>query len=610
MRRAAPRRSSNLACRRTSRRASISACRLAPWVLLALALPCLADPTAPAPAAAPALTGAAKPATPVKAPETPAVVLKARELVKQGKTQEAEQALLEALPTHGASVPILMPLADIFATDDRKEEAIELYGRVLTKLDPKYAEAAKRLKRLFYDGRFPRELSLSLLGVSPVAFTVDACRLAPEFHVSPDATRRFAFSTSLLFPEELTRNTHAPWIALPATGGQSASQMYNRVLYGLLDDPGSETLHTRWMLGYPSDTILTSGADYTDLASHIMHLLLRAHVYAEEYLAYDRLPAEGTLLRVFLTEEGPTGAEQSGDRIFIYDIDHDREPLEWYREVLHEAGHMLLPQVGPFEGDDKWGNGELGERLFLQWMLEEAGTVEKSPWPSDKARAAFDKLWRPCSGEASQYLVDHCRVPMGGWQNTEPESFEGKDALERFCAFCLWVEAANGRAALANALHTAKGTTPADFVAAYKGVVAQTLAKGAPLWVDAGALNMVSSKLAQAPQEGAVRREQIVLGEGGHANFRIYLPVGKWQLTPRIGSEARAHLSVRVDDAKVFVTEPNTALDLGDVTEGWHEITIKCGPPGPVQLLGLLIQGPQAEGDKGPAAQPGTGGAG
>ena len=514
------------------------------------------------------------------------LVARAQKLIEDGKQNEAETVLLEAVKAGPRHVPAFLALAELYESMDRKEEAMELYGHVLSRIDARQQRARDRFRRLFYDGRFPRELRFGYLKHGPVAFDVDQCRLSDEFRVSADPVRRFAYTTSLIFPEELTRGKAAPWVRLPPSSGTYGNSMYNRVCYGVIADPGTEIMRTRWVLGYPSPTILLSSGEYSSLAGRLLQVVLRGHIYSQEYLGLERRPAQGDLLRVFLSEDGPTGAEQIEDKIFFYDVDHDREPLEWLREALHEVGHMLLPRVGPFEGDERWGNGDLGERLLFQWLLEEAGLVTQGPWPSGAAAEALDQMWSGGHVRANDYLLERCRLPLGAWLATAPEGFEDRDGIERFAGFCLWVQAAHGRKVLAAMLGSSEGTAPSDYMTAYKKIVSKVLAEGV-LRLDAGALNPVGSKLIQPAREGAVRRELIALGQDGHVTYRAYLPAGDWTLTLEHSGGAEAALKVTLDGARELAGDGNAAMDLGETAEGWHDIQVVCGSPGPVELVGL-----------------------
>ncbi len=85
---------------------------------------------------------------------------------------------------------------------------------------------------------------------------------------------------------------------------------------------------------------------------------------------------------VYLCKEGKAGGEQmmTEDRIngkvypvnniYIYDVPSFTKPIEMLREVAHEYGHATLPPIGGFGEPEDWANGDLGERLYLQWFRE------------------------------------------------------------------------------------------------------------------------------------------------------------------------------------------------------------------------------------------------
>jgi hypothetical protein len=543
---------------------------------------------------APTVPTAPKTETPqVAAPQAPKATTadqlkQADQLLADGKKDEAEKVLLQAVKDAPRDTAPMLRLASLYESLDRKEEAFELCAHILTNLDPKQAEAETMIQRLVYRGRFLRECPVSFLKYVPVSASVDSCRLSREFRFSGEPERYFAYTTSLLFPEELTSGKPAPWIPLPTSIGKAASTMYNRLAYGMLGDPGGEILRTRWLLGYPSSTILTSGKDYSPLAGHVLQVFLRTHVYAQEYLGLDRVNTEGLPIRVYLTEEGPTGAEEDDGKVFFFNVGNGRESVEWLREVCHEAGHLFLPQIGPFEGDDRWANGAVGERLFMQWLMEEAGNVAGERWPSEAAGEALDNMWGADHVAADRYLLRDCRLPLNAWLSQPPESFQGKDACELFAGFCLWVQAAHGRPFLAATLREATGATPADILAAYRRIIAKVTA-GHPLSLDAGSLNPVASKLSQPLREGAVRRESVVLGQDGYAVLRVYLPAGKWTATIAHNGPGAAKLAMTTDGQGLVMGPDKTPLDLGELADGWHEIKVLCLSPGPIELFGLTF---------------------
>ena len=78
-----------------------------------------------------------------------------------------------------------------------------------------------------------------------------------------------------------------------------------------------------------------------------------------------------TPLDVWMTSSGEAGGEQFRSSIYIYNYILERSGIEWARELAHEYGHYLLPGASGYDDPENWGNGVLGERLFLKWMGEE-----------------------------------------------------------------------------------------------------------------------------------------------------------------------------------------------------------------------------------------------
>ncbi|MEA2552682.1 MAG: hypothetical protein QOJ65_858 [Fimbriimonadaceae bacterium] len=71
-----------------------------------------------------------------------------------------------------------------------------------------------------------------------------------------------------------------------------------------------------------------------------------------------------------MAEDLVEGIPRRANVIYIYDMAGFSEPLEMARELAHEYGHAVLPAVGGFKTPEDWGNGYLGERLFLRWLRD------------------------------------------------------------------------------------------------------------------------------------------------------------------------------------------------------------------------------------------------
>ena len=172
-------------------------------------------------------------------------------------------------------------------------------------------------------------------------------------------------------------------------------------------------------------------------------------------------------MRLWLTESGPTGAEQYEDDIFIYDVARDRQPIEWLREVTHEWGHFALPRMGRFTEPEPYANGVLGEALLLQMVADEAGLVTGAAWPAERAQAAVNGLWGGGPVALADFLTQTRRDTLDLWlargPNSELAAGLGEESFRYLVGALLWIEAAHGHELLRSTLLKAPGESPADF---------------------------------------------------------------------------------------------------------------------------------------------------
>lgn len=66
-----------------------------------------------------------------------------------------------------------------------------------------------------------------------------------------------------------------------------------------------------------------------------------------------------------------TGAPSNVNTIYFYDSNSFREPIEMAREVAHEYGHATLNAFGIYTAPEDFAGGDIGERLYLTWLLKE-----------------------------------------------------------------------------------------------------------------------------------------------------------------------------------------------------------------------------------------------
>lgn len=506
-----------------------------------------------------------------------------QELVLAAKYEEAERVFLQARDLDPEYPDVYANLGYLYAQQGDRARALEAYGRLLAlRPDDSYGRAA--FKRLFYDGQFPRSLRVQDLAASPVAFTTDEVRvLTPAEQRQP-----IAYTTSLLFHEDMKRGGGPVKVPLPVTGNQAECEV-NRSVYGFVGLPGGEQLTQVFALSFPSATISSAGKDYQTVASNLVHLLLRFSVYSRAYLGRDlpaTLPIKGTMC-----EQGPTGAESYQDALYFYDVATERPAVEWARQAAHEMGHLVLPPIGRFSRPEAFASGFLGERLFLQYLALEAGLVAGEPWPAPAAQQALAGLWAGDEVHVQDYILANCRTSLDYWAAAGPESplaaSTAEDGMQHFIGFVLWIQAAHGTEVLQATLRGAKGTAPADFRAAFEAALVER-ARDGTLFVDAGSLNVPASKLAQKPTEGALGRTGVQVSAGDLAAFHVYLPEAAWTLRTE---PAAPGVSVTLDGRGPLPLDEAEGVALGRLAGGWHTLSLQLNEGvEPLALTGLVFR--------------------
>lgn len=189
-----------------------------------------------------------------------------------------------------------------------------------------------------------------------------------------------------------------------------------------------------------------------DLAPLVTRMLLQLYGYNIRKLRLEHSNAYFLqLVDVYLCDEGKPGGEQlfgedpfnldafgrprRANQIYIYDLPSFTEPVEMAREIAHEYGHATLPPIGQFEKPESWGNGYLGENLYLTWMLRDMKAE----------RLSVLDLMGTTSAELGKYYQEKI-VPL--WsriaeQGPSPADLKRTDekAMDSFVGTALWAEA-------------------------------------------------------------------------------------------------------------------------------------------------------------------------
>ena len=211
---------------------------------------------------------------------------------------------------------------------------------------------------------------------------------------------------------------------------------------------------------------------YVSLAQDTAKVLLLCRDLLTQKINFDNPMRYSYLVDVFLCEGGVPGGEQGiftgedefGHRanrntVYIYNLDSFSDPIERLREVAHEYGHAALPPVKGFETPEEFGNGYLGEKLFLNWILQSDENIKllpdsfssdkesQSKWLKDNVVNLIDKIW--ISGVDLKAL-----------------QAKGKDAMNEYIGLMLFTENAIP-SVFSRALRLAKDYTA---IGAYNGL--------------------------------------------------------------------------------------------------------------------------------------------
>ena len=422
----------------------------------------------------------------------------ARRFFQAGDYDRAAVSLRAALAAEPDSLEAHQWLAHIYGLKGLLEESLDEHAAVL-RLDPK-----NDFSRREADGILARVLPRSLAEPSPAALKLDD--VVREFALTdprlPESERqpRRTFLTASARPtEEYCTDPRYGWDFATLRGGY------------VLD------LEThRWQLKFRLHEATRAPGD---LGGRAMEAALALHALGQAYLKREYAADHRGIVDIWLCPDGQAGAEAMGRHIYIYRFDLPRSPGEWWRELAHEYGHLVVPGVGGFEPPEAWANGELGERLFTRWALDNSALAASVPWTRGlDAGAYFRRQPLPLINE---FLVEGPQSPRlrGSGQVARPAGTtagrhpgpEGLGAAMRhFLGLALYVEAAYGPDALRLALDGLRTPTSEGFLRSFESAL--------------GRAEQASGK------PGIVEVRLDWLGRGAAA--WVYIPKGTWTIEP------------------------------------------------------------------------------
>lgn len=237
--------------------------------------------------------------------------------------------------------------------------------------------------------------------------------------------------------------------------------------------------------------------------------LLRSRLKMDHGEDYNRF------VDVYFCFGGVAGGEQLFDKefrqgmaarvntIYIYDVPSFSQPIEMAREIAHEYGHGVLPAVGSFAKPEAWGNGDLGERLFLQWMLRDL--KEKKIDSVDVMNALPREL-----EEYTKTKVDPLIVPV---RDSGPDwkALESMATMDAYLGAILWLERLLPLDIFSKVLQTnetgdAKGAVRGalDVIESQKSVTLETKGReGTTIWIPVGKMKISGATLVKRANDWA-----------------------------------------------------------------------------------------------------------
>ncbi|MCW5934114.1 MAG: hypothetical protein KIT45_07415 [Fimbriimonadia bacterium] len=206
-------------------------------------------------------------------------------------------------------------------------------------------------------------------------------------------------------------------------------------------------------------SVYTQKQAHFPLAVKACRLLLRCYELSLTRLQRDHPLRYDRLLQVFLSLEGKAGAEQQQNALYIYQVDPSLPPIEWARELSHEYGHWIVPPINSFREPEAWANGDLGERLFLKWLME-TRTARRELTDEETCGATIQDL-RAYHDRKTAPLIQ--RMTKEGLNQSRWRS-RAKPGFEEYLALALYTESVYGHERLARAMNLAGGVEPDDFL--------------------------------------------------------------------------------------------------------------------------------------------------
>lgn len=181
----------------------------------------------------------------------------------------------------------------------------------------------------------------------------------------------------------VVKGEYAGLIFIPSNNAPTTDEEYHQpykiacVVYRAERSGDDVIRYSRRFIVYAND------AEIKPTLKRVARTLLLLHALVKERLRKDH-PRNSETVEVWMSRQsGGLGLETAGrqlrNQIYFFNIFLERSPAEWLREVAHEYGHFILPGFAGFSEPEEWGDGVLGEKLFLLWIAQEVKAGRIAP---------------------------------------------------------------------------------------------------------------------------------------------------------------------------------------------------------------------------------------
>lgn len=441
-----------------------------------------------------------------------------------------------------------------------REAAVAAYANALRlglpETDAQQAEAA--MKHLFYGGPPVRYVLPAILGELPGGFVEAAVPVVdPRLPAEERRTMVVCQTTGIKYPD--------------GVDGQiiKLGTPFNRVVSGYALEP-TDPQQRMWecvRVHFRSSSLVANGADYAPVARRALSLFLRLYCVGRAYLGGGKLPSPAAPLKVWMFEQQEGQAAERWQEIYLYDLDAERTPLEWIRQICHEYGHFELPPVGPFAQPETWANGTLGELLFTEWLWRNSpdGTLE---WGDEPVRLG-------------SFLQEYHARALQSFFSAGPRSAALDDptavGFEHFLGMALYAQAVLSPLQLRDLLYAAERPDSEDFLTNLQTCIDKM--DPTILRLPGGLLHAGESKpetpfdylkMAELAPRCAAQQPLV---------YWVYLPQGEWTVALRVRVPEEYKDPVRYFLTLSWARDPAQKRDLhGTLRPGATVVANQLGP--------------------------------